>query len=143
MFKILLVEDDNDLNQTVCTFLNQNGYEAIGVHEANAAYDTMYGNMFDLIISDIMMPGIDGYEFAKTVRELDKEIPILFMTARDDFESKKKGFRAGIDDYMIKPIDLEELLLRIEACFAGLRLQPVKRSIVEVCVWMPRSIPHT
>lgn len=115
MFKILLVEDDKDLNQTVCTFLNQNGYEATGVYEANAAYDTMYGNMFDLIISDIMMPGIDGYEFAKTVRELDKEIPILFMTARDDFESKKKGFRAGIDDYMIKPIDLEELLLRIEA----------------------------
>lgn len=115
MFKILLVEDDKDLNQTVCTFLNQNGYEAIGVHEANVAYDTMYGNMFDLIISDIMMPGIDGYEFAKTVRELDKEIPILFMTARDDFESKKKGFRAGIDDYMIKPIDLEELVLRIEA----------------------------
>lgn len=115
MFKILLVEDDKDLNQTVCTFLNQNGFEAIGVHEANAAYDTMYGNMFDLIISDIMLPGIDGYEFAKTVRELDKEIPILFMTARDDFESKKKGFRAGIDDYMIKPIDLEELLLRIEA----------------------------
>lgn len=115
MFKILIVEDDKDLNQTVCTFLNQNGYEAIGVLEANAAYDTMYGNMFDLIISDIMMPGIDGYEFAKTVRELDKEIPILFMTARDDFESKKKGFRAGIDDYMIKPIDLEELLLRIEA----------------------------
>lgn len=115
MFKVLLVEDDKDLNQTVCTFLNQNGFEAIGVHEANAAYDTMYGNMFDLIISDIMMPGIDGYEFAKTVRELDKEIPILFMTARDDFESKKKGFRAGIDDYMIKPIDLEELILRIEA----------------------------
>lgn len=115
MFKILLVEDDKDLNQTVCMFLNQNGYEAIGVYEANEAYDTMYGNMFDLIISDIMMPGIDGYEFAKTVRELDKEIPILFMTARDDFESKKKGFRAGIDDYMIKPIDLEELLLRIEA----------------------------
>lgn len=115
MFKVLVVEDDKDLNQTVCTFLNQNGFEAIGVHEANAAYDTMYGNMFDLIISDIMMPGIDGYEFAKTVRELDKEIPILFMTARDDFESKKKGFRAGIDDYMIKPIDLEELILRIEA----------------------------
>ena len=68
-----------------------------------------------MIISDIMMPGIDGYEFAKTVRELDKEIPILFMTARDDFESKRKGFRAGIDDYMVKPIDLEEMLLRMEA----------------------------
>lgn len=127
MFKILLVEDDKDLNQTVCTFLNQNGYEAIGVYEANAAYDTMYGNMFDLIISDIMMPGIDGYEFAKTVRELDKEIPILFMTARDDFESKKKGFRAGIDDYMIKPIDLEELLLRIEALLRRSKIATSKK----------------
>lgn len=115
MFKILLVEDDKALNQTVCTYLSQNGYEAIGVKGANEAYDEMYGNMFDLIISDIMMPGIDGYEFAKTVRELNKEIPILFMTAREDFDSKKKGFHAGADDYMVKPIDLDELLLRIEA----------------------------
>lgn len=115
MFKILVVEDDRELNRTVCAFLSQNGYEAIGAINANDAYDEMYGNMFDLIISDIMMPGTDGFEFAKTVRELDKEIPILFMTAREDFESKRKGFRAGIDDYMVKPVDLNELLLRIEA----------------------------
>lgn len=115
MFKILLLEDDRALNQTVCTYLSQNGYEAIGVMDANDAYDEMYGNMFDLIISDIMMPGIDGYEFARTVRELNQEIPILFMTAREDFESKRKGFHAGADDYMVKPIDLDEMLLRIEA----------------------------
>ncbi len=115
MFKILIVEDDKELNQTVSIFLSQNGYEAIGVLNANDAYSQMYGNRFDLIISDVMMPGIDGYEFAKTVRELDKEIPILFMTARDDFESKRKGFRAGVDDYMVKPVMLDELLLRIEA----------------------------
>lgn len=127
MFKILLVEDDKDLNQTVCTFLNQNGFEATGVHDANAAYDMMYGNLFDLIISDIMMPGMDGYEYAKTVRELDKEIPILFMTARDDFESKKKGFRAGIDDYMVKPVDLEELLLRIEALLRRAKIAASKK----------------
>lgn len=75
----------------------------------------MYGNLFDIIISDIMMPQIDGYEFARTVREMNQEIPILFMTAREDFESKRKGFGAGIDDYMVKPIDLNELALRIEA----------------------------
>ncbi|MGN1159244.1 MAG: response regulator transcription factor [Lachnospiraceae bacterium] len=115
MFKILVVEDDKELNKTVCLYLNQRGYEAVGVLNANDAYNEMYGNRFELIISDIMMPGIDGYEFAKTVRELDKEIPILFMTARDDFESKRKGFHAGIDDYMIKPIILEELLLHVEA----------------------------
>ena len=115
MFKILVLEDDKDLNKTVCTFLNRNGYQATGVFHANTAYDEMYENMFDLIVSDIMMPDIDGFEFAKTVRELDENIPILFMTARDDFLSKQRGFRVGIDDYMVKPVDLDELFLRIGA----------------------------
>ena len=115
MFKILVVEDEKDLNRTMCSFLSRCGYEAVGALNANEAYDEMYGQIFDLIISDIMMPGIDGYEFAKTVRELNQEIPILFVTAKDDFESKRKGFRAGIDDYMVKPVDLEEMVLRIEA----------------------------
>lgn len=115
MFKILIVEDDKELNKTVCTFLKQNGYEAIGCLDANDAYDEMYGNLFDMIISDIMMPKIDGFEFAETVREMNQDIPILFMTAKEDFESKRKGFRIGIDDYMVKPVDLDELLLRIEA----------------------------
>lgn len=115
MFKLLVVEDDKDLNRTVCSFLNQSGYEAVGCSSANEAYNAMYGNTFDLIISDIMMPGIDGYEFAKTVRSLNEDIPILFMTARDDFASKQKGYRIGIDDYMVKPIDLDELFLRIGA----------------------------
>ncbi len=115
MFKILVVEDDRDLNRTVCSFLNHSGYEAIGCLNANDAYDAMYGNLFDLIVSDIMMPGIDGFEFAKTVRSLNENIPILFMTARDDIASKQRGFRIGVDDYMVKPIDLDELFLRIGA----------------------------
>ena len=115
MFRILIVEDDKELNQTVCAFLNQSGYEAIGCLNANDAYNAMYGDAFDMIVSDIMMPGIDGFEFAKTVREINENIPILFMTARDDFASKQRGYRIGIDDYMIKPIDLDELFLRIRA----------------------------
>ena len=116
MFKLLVVEDDRQLNKTVCSYLNQNGYETVGCLDANEAYDAMYGGtIFDLIISDIMMPGIDGFEFTKTVRELNQEIPILFMTARDDFSAKQRGFQAGIDDYMVKPVDLGELLLRIQA----------------------------
>ena len=115
MFKLLVVEDDKELNQTVCAFLNQSGYEATGCLNANDAYNAMYGNAFDLIVSDIMMPDIDGFEFAKTVRELNENIPILFMTARDDFTSKQRGYRIGIDDYMIKPVDLDELFLRIGA----------------------------
>ncbi|MBE6983935.1 MAG: response regulator transcription factor [Ruminococcaceae bacterium] len=115
MFKILVVEDDRELNKTVCSFLNHSGYVATGCVNANEAYDALYDAVFDLIVSDIMMPGIDGFEFARTVRELNKEIPILFMTARDDIASKQRGFRIGVDDYMVKPIDLDELFLRIGA----------------------------
>lgn len=116
MFRILVVEDDKELNRAVCNFLGQNGYEATGCRNANEAYDAMYGGtLFDMIISDIMMPGIDGFAFAQTIREQNQEIPILFMTARDDFSAKQKGFKAGIDDYMTKPIDLDELLLHIGA----------------------------
>lgn len=115
MFKILVVEDDKELNRTVCSFLNHSGYEATGCLNANDAYDALYQNMFDLIVSDIMMPQVDGFEFAKNVRELNSDIPILFMTARDDIASKQRGFRIGVDDYMVKPIDLDELFLRIGA----------------------------
>ena len=115
MFKILVVEDDRDLNRSVCSFLNRSGYEAVGCLGAEEAYDEMYKTTFDLIVSDIMMPGVDGFEFAKTVRSLNTDIPILFMTARDDFASKQRGFCIGIDDYMVKPVDLDEMLLRIRA----------------------------
>ncbi len=116
MFRILVVEDDRDLNKAVCSYLNKNGYEAIGCLGANEAYDAMYGGtLVDLIISDIMMPGVDGFEFAETIREQNQNIPILFMTARDDFAAKQRGFKVGIDDYMVKPIDLDELLLHIGA----------------------------
>ena len=115
MFKILVVEDDRDLNKTVCSFLNHSGYETTGCLNASDAYDELTDHIFDLIVSDIMMPGIDGFEFASNVRELNENIPILFMTARDDIASKKKGYRIGVDDYMVKPIDLDELFLRIGA----------------------------
>lgn len=115
MFRILVVEDDKDLNKTVCAFLNNSGYEATGCLNAVQAYDALYEKVFDLIVSDIMMPKVDGFEFAKTVRELNENIPILFMTARDDIASKQRGFRIGVDDYMVKPIDLDELFLRIGA----------------------------
>ena len=115
MFQILVVEDDRDLNRTVCAYLNNTGYRATGCLNASDAYDAMYEQVFDLIVSDIMMPGIDGFEFAKTVRTLNENIPILFMTARDDFASKQRGYRIGVDDYMVKPIDLDELFLRIGA----------------------------
>lgn len=135
MFKILVVEDDKELNRTVCAYLRQNGYETLACLSANEAYDAMYGGtVFDMIISDIMMPNIDGFEFAKTVRELNEEIPILFMTARDDFAAKQRGFCVGIDDYMVKPIDLDELLLRIGALLRRAKIAASKQLTVGTLV---------
>ena len=115
MINILVVEDDAKLNRIVCDYLSGSGYNVRGCLNPNEAYDMMYSNLYDLIISDIMMPGVDGFEFAETVRSLNKTIPILFMTARDNIVSKQKGFSAGIDDYMVKPVDLDELVLRVAA----------------------------
>lgn len=130
MFQILVVEDDRDLNRTVCEFLNRSGYQATGCLSAAEGYDAMYDKVFDLIISDIMMPDIDGFAFASTVRSLNENIPILFMTARDDFASKQRGFRAGVDDYMVKPVDLDELFLRIGALLRRAKISASRRLTV-------------
>lgn len=115
MIHILVVDDDKKINQTVCAWLNDCGFEAKGVLSATEAYDEMYNQLYELIISDIMMPEVDGFEFARTVREVNKRIPILFMSAKDDLPSKQKGFQLGIDDYMVKPIELAELEMRVRA----------------------------
>ena len=115
MIHILMVEDDEKLNRVVCTYLKDSGFQAKGCLNARDAYDEMYNQLYDLIISDIMMPEIDGFEFAQTVRKINQRIPILFMSAKDDLPSKQRGFRLGIDDYMVKPIDLDELVLRVRA----------------------------
>lgn len=115
MIHILVVEDDTELNKIVCTYLNDSGFQAKGCLHVNNAYDEMYNNIYELIISDIMMPEIDGFQFARAVRQVNRTIPILFMSAKDDLYSKQKGFQLGIDDYMVKPIELDELLLRVRA----------------------------
>ena len=130
MFKILVVEDDAELNRSVCSFLNQNGYEATGCLSAEEAYDALYDTVFELIVSDIMMPKVDGFEFVKDVRRLNENIPILFMTARDDFAAKQQGYRVGIDDYMVKPIDLDELLLRIGALLRRAKIAASRKLVV-------------
>ena len=124
MFKILVVEDDKALNRGVCAFLNRNGYEAVGCLSASEAYDAMYETVFDLIVSDIMMPDIDG-----------------FMTARDDFTAKQRGYRAGVDDYMVKPIDLDELLLRIGALLRRAKIAASRK--IEVGSFVMDADEHT
>lgn len=129
MVNILVVEDDVKLNQIVCTYLNDSGFQTKGCLGANEAYEEMYNNLYELIISDIMMPEIDGFEFARTVRQVNSNIPILFMSAKDDLPSKQKGFQLGIDDYMVKPVELAELLLRVRALLRRANIETERRLV--------------
>lgn len=130
MIHILVVDDDKNLNQTVCTYLNDCGFEAKGVLSATEAYDEMYNNLYELIISDIMMPEIDGFEFAETVRQVNRQIPILFMSVKDDLPSKRKGFLVGIDDYMVKPVELAELEMRVRALLRRANIEMERKLVV-------------
>jgi len=127
MINILVVEDDIKLNKIVCASLDAHGYHSSGCLSANEAFDKMIDVKFDLIISDIMMSEIDGFKLASMIREQNKTIPILFMSARDDISAKQKGFRIGIDDYMVKPVDLEELVLRIGALLRRANIENEKK----------------
>lgn len=130
MVHILIVDDDPKLNKTVCIYLNDCGFEATGVLNAQAAYEALNDRPYDLIVSDIMMPGVDGFAFARSVRQLDKHIPILFMSAKDDLPSKQKGFQLGIDDYMVKPVELAELEMRVRALLRRANIEAERKLTV-------------
>lgn len=130
MINILVVEDDRNMNKIVCKYLNDCGFNAKGCLNANSAYEEMYNHLYEMIISDIMMPEIDGFEFAETVRTVNKNIPILFMSAKDDLPSKQKGFQLGIDDYMVKPIELDELLLRVRALLRRSNIEMERKIVI-------------
>lgn len=115
MFNILVVEDDISLNQIYCSILADNSFNTSSAFDGCQALEMMSEKAFDLVISDIMMPGVDGYELTKQIRELYPELPILMISAKETFEDKRHGFLAGIDDYMVKPVDLNEMMLRVHA----------------------------
>lgn len=115
MFHILVVEDDMKLRTLFCTVLMNNGYCTVPAENGQRALELLDSEYVDLIISDIMMPGIDGYELIKTLRQNGYSQPILIITAKERFEDKQKGFLAGTDDYMVKPIDVNEMVLRVGA----------------------------
>ena len=115
MFKILVIDDDVNLNYLISKVLTKNGYQVFQAYNANDAYDTIDVNYIDLIITDIMMPGIDGYQFTSSLRKENIDIPVLMITAKDEFKDKAKGFNVGADDYLVKPINMDELLLRVGA----------------------------
>lgn len=115
MFNVLLVEDDIKLRQLFCTVLTKNGYRTIGAGDGTEALEFLDKEYIDIIISDIMMPNMDGYELTKTIRDAGINIPILMITAKESFQDKRQGFLAGTDDYMVKPIDVNEMVLRVGA----------------------------
>ncbi len=116
MFRILVAEDDKALNGLVCSYLTARGYETVARFDGASALAAFDGDgKFDMLISDVMMPGLDGYELAKAVRARDKQLPILFMTALDDKPSKQYGYGIGVDDYVVKPFDTDILMLRVGA----------------------------
>lgn len=115
MFQILVVEDDVKLNQIYCSALSENSFNTSSAFDGKEALELMSKQSFDLVISDIMMPGVDGYELTKQLREYYPELPILMISAKEGYEDKRYGFLAGIDDYMVKPVDLNEMVLRVYA----------------------------
>lgn len=130
MLKILLVEDDKDLNEITANYLRSAGHSVITAFNGLDALNIVVEDKFDLILSDIMMPLCDGFTLAKEVREFDTEIPIIFMSARDDKFSKQIGYNAGIDDYITKPFDLDELILKINALSRRLKIGLKKDLVV-------------
>lgn len=115
MAKLLIVEDEKQLNELVCNFFEENGHETTSAFDGLEALDKMKKETFDLILSDIMMPKLDGFALLEKIRGNDSHIPIIFMTARDDKFSKQLGYKLGVDDYVVKPFDLDELLMKVGA----------------------------
>ena len=115
MFKILIAEDDRELRQLFAHVLTKNGYTVLGVSNGEEALAALEQSYYDLIISDIMMPKMDGYELVRSIRESGSSIPIMMITAKDAFDDMRLGFLSGSDDYLVKPINVNELVLRINA----------------------------
>ena len=115
MFRILIVEDDNELRQLFRRVLEKNGYEAFEADNGQEALDVLDAQFIDLIVSDIMMPVMDGYELVRSLREAGISIPVLMITAKDAFDDMRRGFLSGTDDYMVKPVNVNEMVLRVGA----------------------------
>lgn len=130
MFHILVVEDNADMRELFCTVLSDSGYQCIPAADGLEALDIMDKEYIDLIVADIMMPGMDGYELTESVRKAQMDLPILMVTAKEQFDDMQRGFRAGTDDYMIKPINVKELVLRVEALLRRAKIQSEKKITV-------------
>ncbi|MBQ8567116.1 MAG: response regulator transcription factor [Clostridia bacterium] len=126
MIKILVCEDDKDLNRFVTSSLRNMGYDITSCFDGEEGLEATERVRFDMILTDIMMPKMDGFELAKEIRSFDKDVPIIFMTAKDDKPSKMFGYSIGIDDYVTKPFDMDVLLLKINAVLRRARVETQK-----------------
>lgn len=115
MFNILVVEDDKTLRELFCTVLSKNGFMYFEAEDGIAAWDILEKQYIDLVISDVMMPNLNGYELVRSIRGNGYNIPVLMITAKDTYEDMQNGFFAGTDDYMVKPINVNEMILRVNA----------------------------
>ncbi len=130
MFKILIAEDDNELRQLFGRVLTKNGYAVTGVQNGKAALRAMETDYFDLIISDIMMPVMDGYELVRTLREAGSQIPVLMITAKEAFDDMRQGYLSGTDDFMVKPIKVNEMILRVGALLRRAQMNSEHRQVI-------------
>lgn len=130
MFTILVVEDNADMRELFCTVLSDSGFRCIPAVDGENALELMEQEYIDLIVADLMMPVMDGYELTKTLRAARQDLPILIVTAKDQFDDMQRGFRAGADDYMVKPINVRELVLRVEALLRRARISSEKKIVV-------------
>lgn len=130
MIKILVTEDDLDLNRFVSMSLRERGYDTVSCYDGRTALDRLAEERFDMLLTDIMMPKLDGFELASAVRATDKELPIIFMTAKDDKASKLYGYNIGIDDYIVKPFDVDVLIMKISALLRRAKIESEKQVTV-------------
>ena len=130
MFTILIVEDNADMRELFATVLTDSGYRCLCASDGLEALTIMDQEYVDLVVADLMMPKMDGYELTKSIRDANMDLPILIVTAKDQFDDLQKGFRLGADDYMIKPINVKELVLRVQALLRRAKIQSEKRIVV-------------
>ena len=130
MLKILIAEDDRELRQLFSHVLTKNGYSVKGVTNGKEALDALDGDYFDIIISDIMMPVMDGYELVRSLRDVGNTTPVLMITAKDTFDDMRRGFLAGTDDYMVKPINVNEMVLRVQALLRRAQMISERRQVI-------------
>ena len=134
MLKILIAEDDRELRQLFGHVLTKNGYAVREVSDGQEALEALRTDYFDLIISDIMMPRVDGYELVRRLREEGSQTPVLMITAKDAFDDMRQGFQSGTDDYMVKPVNVNEMVLRVSALLRRAQMVHERRQTIGTTV---------